>query len=382
VPEDRVVWQGFLAYGLVLLAAAVCAGLGRLVRLPAVVLALALGLALGRAGLQAVPVSASQQTLPGVMVHVAVLLGVLGYRLGQGMLRLRLGEILRRSLPPLALACAALAASAFLLPRLLPDAEVERSFVRFTLPLASVFAVFPLLALRDIRGRAPADAGSLFLVASGLVGAVWSFTPPLLSAQIRPGLFWRDPILVLGESGALGVAAAVVSLALARRARIPRRVVMPAVLIAATAAAFRLDLWPPFTALGFGAVLGRTGEAEWRVPHRALFSETPFVLLVALTFAPELFVESVVWPALLHALALAALLLLVRTRAPGGRALVTGPGLLFLGLTLSVRLDGRMAPITRYAVDFALPAWIILRAEMAMINRRARSSPTSTPHTA
>jgi len=377
-----VVWSGFLAYGLVLLVAVLTLGLARLVRLPPVALALVVGLLLGRPGLDAVPVPAAQRALPGVMIHVAVLLGVLGFRLGQGMLRLPLGEVLRRSFPPLALAGGSLLVGVLLLPQLLPGAEPQRSFVRFTLPLASVFAVFPLLALRDIRGRAPADAGSLFLVAAGLVGAVWSFTPPLLSSHVGPSEFWRGPILVLGESGALGVAAAVVALSLSRRARIARRIVAPVVLAAAAAAAFRLDLWPPFAALGFGAVLGRTGEPAWRVPHQAIFSELPFVLLVAATFAPDLFLESVAGPAVLHALALAALLLVVRARVPGGRELVTGPGLLFLGLTLSVRLDGRMAPITRYAVDFALPAWIFLRVVMAVVNRRARSSPTSSPRSA
>lgn len=374
-----MVWSGFAAYGLVLLAAGACTGVARLVRLPALVLALVVGLFLGRPGFDAVPVAAAQQTLPGVMIHVAALLGVLGYRLGQGMLRLPLGEILRRSLPPLGLAVAALGLGAVLLPRLLPGAEPQRSFARFTLPLAAVFAVFPLLALRDVRGRAPADAGSLFLVAAGLVGAVWSFTPPLLWHQMGLSVLWRDPVLELGESGALGVASGVVALLLSRRARIPRRIVMPVVLLAAGAAAFRLDLWPPFTALGFGAVLGRSDERPWRIPHGAVFAEVPFALLVAATFAPELFFESVALPSLLHAAALAALLLVVRARMPGGRALVTGPGLLFLGLTLSVRLDRQMAPITRYAVDFALPAWVVLRAAMAVINRRARSSPTSTP---
>jgi hypothetical protein len=377
-----VIGPAAAAYGLVLLGALLCAGLARPLRLPPSVPALALGLLLGRTGVDAVPVPAAQETLPGVMLHVAMLLGVLGYRLGQGMLRLPLAEILRRSAPPLALAAASAGSAVLLLPLALPDAEAPRSVVRFTLPLACVFAVFPLLALRDIRGRAPADAGSLFLVASGLVGAVWSFTPQLLWSQAEASLFWREPVLVLGESGALGVASAVVALALARRARIPRPIVMPVVLAAAAAAAFRLDLWPPFAALGFGAVLGRSGEAEWRIPHRALFSDAPFVLLVGVTFAPDLFLESVAGPAILHALALVALLLVVRARVPGGRELVTGPGLLFLGLTLSVRLDGQMTPITRYAVDFALPAWIILRIVMVTISRRARSSPTSTPRNA
>ena len=100
---------------------------------------------------------------------------------------------------------------------------------------------------------------------------------------------------------------------------------------------------------------------------------------MAATFAPDLFVESVWVPALIHAAALVLLLLGVRRWAPGGRELVTGPGLLFLGLTLTVRLDASMSPITRYAVDFALPAWVLLRITMMVIRRRARSAPTSTP---
>jgi hypothetical protein len=242
-----------------------------------------------------------------------------------------------------------------------------------------VLAVFPLLALRDLRGRAPADAGSLFLVAAGLVGAVWSFTPPLLWYRVGPSELWRGPVLVLGESGALGVGAAVAFLALSRRARVPRAVAAVLVLLAATAGSFRWDLWAPFVALGFGAALGRAGEAEWRLPHRAVFSEVPFVLLVAITFAPDLFGESLAVPSLLFAAALGVLLVVVRAVVPGGRELVTGPGLLFLGLTLCVRLDGRMSPVTRYAVDFALPAWVLLRAEMAIIRRASRSRPTSNP---
>ena len=44
-------------------------------------------------------------------------------------------------------------------------------------------------------------------------------------------------------------------------------------------------------------------------------------------------------------------------------------GLLFLGLALTVRLEGRMSPVTRYAVDFALPVWIALRSLLAVLRR-------------
>lgn len=376
-------WAGFGAYAAVLAVALACGAAVRLARLPAAAAAAALvvGLVLGRPGLQVVRPEALDSALPGVMLHVAVLLGVLGFRLGQGMLRLPLLEVLRRSLYPLGLATVALGAGAVLIPWLLPDAAAGRSFYRFTVPLASVLAVLPLLALRDFRGRPPADAGSLFLVATALVGAVHSFAPQLLWSKASPGIIWRGPLLVLGESGALGVAGALVWLLLVRRVRVPRGVAATVVLAVLAERSIGLKLWPPFTALGFGIILGRTGEAPWRLPRAAggLFSEAPFALLVAATSAPDLFRESVALPATANVAVLAALLLLVRSRVPGGRALVTGPGLLFLGLTLTVRLDGAMGPIRRYAVDFALPAWIVLRLLMAWLSRsRARSSPTST----
>lgn len=387
-------WAGLAAYLVVLAGALACAGLGRIGGWPAPLVGLAVGLGLGRAGAGLVTLPALHVVLPGVMFHVAVVLGVLGFRLGQGMLRLPLPEILRRSLPPLFLAALWLGVGAALLPALLPEAAGDRPFYRFTLPLAFVMAVFALLSLRDVRGRAPADAGSLFLVAAALVGAVYSFTPTLLWLKPGLGTVFRQPLLVLVESGALGVIAALVWVALTRRARLPHLPVTAAVAIVAMEVAFRQMLWPPFTALGFGAALGMMGAAEWRVPgSRAIFSETPFALIVGAGFAPDLWTESMAGPSLLHVAALAALLLLVRAKAPAGRALVTGPGLLFLGLALTVRLDRAMGPITRYVVDFALPAWAGLRLLVWWLERPrrprkdggatppARSPRTSTPRT-
>ncbi|NNE43331.1 MAG: hypothetical protein HKN12_03915 [Gemmatimonadetes bacterium] len=375
-------WADLLPYAVAIAAAAVCAGLGQLLRVPGTLLALVLGLAVGRTGLDLVPAADIQRALPGVVLHVAVMLGLLGFRLGEGMLRLPVLEIARRSLPPLGLATVALGAGAWMLPAFFPEAVTGRSFLRFILPLSFVIAVFPLLALRDLRGGPPSDVGNVFLVAIGLVGAVYSFTPPILWSHAGPTEIWRGPVLVLGESGAIGCAAAILFLVLTRNLRLPRWLAASVVLWAAAEATFRLSLWPPFAALGFGVILGRTAERPWKVPHRALFREEPFLLLVALSFAPDLFRESVWLPALLNAVVLVALLLAVRRWIPGGRELVTGPGLLFLGLTLAVRLDGRMSPITRYAVDFALPAWILLRLTMIVIRRRARSPRTSTPPSA
>lgn len=375
-------WTGLGAYLAVLAVATACWGLSRLGRVPLPVVALAVGLGLGRPGAEVVSVSALQAALPGVMMHVALVLGVIGYRLGQGMLRLPLSEILRRSLPPLLLATAWLGAGTVLLPILLPDAAGDRPFFRFILPLAFVTAVFALLSLRDVRGRAPSDAGSLFFVAAALVGATYSFTPSLLWSHAGPATIWKSPTLVLVESGALGVIGALVWVALTRRARLPRVAVTIVVWIALAEAAFGQKLWPPFTALGFGAVLGKTGVPAWRLPGgRAIFAEAPFVLIVAAGFAPDLWSSSVAAPSLLHLAALAVLLLAVRAWAPGGRALVTGPGLLFLGLALTVRLDRSMGPITRYVVDFALPAWAGLRLLMWGLARprRPRTPPPESP---
>ncbi|MGH2570682.1 MAG: hypothetical protein ACRDGR_05610, partial [bacterium] len=273
-------WGSFILYLGVVAAAVACRGLGRLVRVPAEVLAVAAGLALGPAGLELVSPDRARSLHPAVTVHVAVVLGAIGYQLGGGLLRLPLPEILRRSLPHLALAAAGLLAGSLLFPVLLPDAEPERSFFRFALPLACVFAAYPLLAVRDLRGPPPPDVGSTFLVAVGLVGLVHSFTPSLLWGRLNPGLFWRWPILVLGESGALGIAAAVVHLLLARRLRVPRPVVDLVLLVLLAETATRVELWLPFAALGFGAALGRAGEPAPGVPARGrwLFDETPFLL--------------------------------------------------------------------------------------------------------
>jgi hypothetical protein len=393
-------WDGVGAYLAVLAVAVGCWGLARLGRFPVALVALAVGLGLGRPGAGLVTLPSLQAALPGVMFHVAAVLGVLGFRLGQGLLRLPLPEIFRRSLSPLLLATVWLGAGALLLPTLLPEAAAARPFYRFTLPLALVTAVFALLSLRDVRGRAPADAGSLFFVAAALVGAAYSFTPTLLWSQGDPRSVWRQPLLVLVESGALGFLAALLWVAATRRARLPRFPVTVVLAIAAMEVAFSQKLWPPFTALGFGAALGKMSVAEWRLPGtRAIFSEAPFVLIVAAAFAPDLWKDSMSGPSLLHLAALAALLVLVRAKAPGGRALVTGPGLLFLGLALTVRLDRAMGPITRYVVDFALPAWAGLRVLMWILERPrgaarpgapaaagaatppAGSPPTSSPRT-
>lgn len=373
-------WSAFVLYlGVVGLAAA-CHGLARVVRIPPAAIALAAGLALGRTGFELLSPDRVRDAHPAVVVHVAVILGAIGYRLGAGLLRLPLSEILRRTLPHLSFATAALLAAAAVFPVLLPEAEPQRSFFRFALPLACVFAAYPLLALRDLRGPPPRDVGSTFLVAVAMFGAVHSFTPSLLWGRFDPGLFWRGPILVLGESGALGIAAAVLHLLLARRFRVPRVVVDLVLLVLLAEATVRVDLWLPFAALGFGAALGRAGEPAPGMPAGPLFAETPFVLMVGLAFAPNLFAREMLFPALLVAVTLAALLALVRARMTGGRELVTGPGLLFLGLTLTVRLDPRMGPVALYVVDFALPAWALLRLVMVVLERRAApASPAASP---
>jgi len=377
-----VPWGGVGAYLALLAVALVCGGLARVGGLPAALVALVVGLGLGRPGAGLIGIRTLQSAHPGVMFHVAAVLGVIGFRLGQGMLRLPLPEIFRRSLPPLLLAGAWLAAGMLLMPVLLPEAVGDSPFYRFTLPLAFVTAVFALLSLRDVRGAAPADAGSLFLVAAGLVGAVYSFTPVLLWTEPRLGTVFRQPILVLVESGALGVISALIWVALTRRARLPRLPVTVVLAVLAMEVAFSQKLWPPFTALGFGGALGKMGVDEWRIPgSRAIFSEAPFALIVGAGFAPDLWSSMMAGPSLLHLAALAALLLVVRAAAPGGKALVTGPGVLFLGLALTVRLDRAMGPITRYVVDYALPAWAGLRVLMWALTRRARSPRTSTPST-
>ncbi len=362
-PEMPLDWIALAAYAACLAVATTIVALARLARIPAGPVVLAAGLLLGRTGFEVLPASEMTRVLPGIHVHIAIVLGALGHRLGRGMLRLPAWVVVGRSLPPVLLTVGALLAGTALLPLLLADAEPGRSFGRFLLPLSFVFAAFPLLSLRDLRGHAPQDAGSIYLVAVLLFGAVYSFTPSLLWMRpFDPSVFWRGPLLVLGESGALGVGLAVFLLLLVRRLRLPRVPTLIVVFLALAEACFRFDLWLPFAALGAGIVLGRTGEPGLRVPrHGAIFSEAPFLLLGGWVFAPDLFRATVAGPALLHGVWLVVLLLAIRLRFPGGRHLVTGPGFLFLGLALTVRLDGNMGPLTRYTIDFALPAWVMLR---------------------
>ncbi|MCA9753446.1 MAG: hypothetical protein KC591_14725, partial [Gemmatimonadetes bacterium] len=167
------------------------------------VAAFLVGMGIGPLGLALVPLEAVLATLPLLTLLIAILFGLLGLRLGRGLLRLPPGEILKRSLPPLVFAAVMLLAGTAALPRLL--APLEREFERFHLPLAVTLASLALLSIRDLRTRPPADVGSLFLVAIGLLGAVHSFAPTFVWNQhLDHGVIWRGPVLVLGESGALG----------------------------------------------------------------------------------------------------------------------------------------------------------------------------------
>ena len=371
------------AYAGILVLCLALHDLGRRTRIPAAAMALTIGLALGRTGFQVVDPAFVGEFLPPILVHVAFVLGALGVALGQGVLRLPLLEILRRSLRPVALAAVALLAGAALLPLLIPDLEPERTYRRFLLPLAFTFAAFPLLTVRDLRRRPGRDLGATLLVAATLVGAVYCYAPTLLwRAHLDPKVLWKEPILVLGESGAFGVATAVVYLLLTRPLRLPRAILGPVVFAGIMAMAFRYELWPPFVALGFGVILGRAGEPKLPLPFAerdGAFSELPFLLVAGLAFAPDLYFESLVAPSLLHAAYLALILVLARTRMPDGKRLVTGPGLLFLGLVLTVRLDKRMGPLMRATVDFALPAWVLIRGGWAAASwaSRLRAAPRS-----
>jgi hypothetical protein len=250
------------------------------------------------------------------------------------------------------------------------------------LPLSFVFAAFPLLSIRDLRGRPPHDVGHVFLVAIALVGAVVSFAPPFLwSSHIDLGYVWRGPVLVLGESGSFGVFSAVLFLFLTRVLRLPRVPTAVVLLLAVAWVCYEAFLWLPFTGLGFGMALGRAGEPNMPLPfadRNAPYSEHPFALLAALSFAPHLWWTTLAWPSLLHAAMLCVLVVLVRWRTPGGKRLVTGPGFLFLGLALSVRLDGRMGPIALTAIDFALPAWVAVRAVVAVVHTLTGARPEDT----
>jgi hypothetical protein len=371
--------SGFLTYGIVLVLTAILARLGRLLRIPPALLVLAAGAILGRPWLEVVDFSTLPELLPAVTLHLTLVLAALGLMLGRGLLRLPVPEVLRRSGAPVLLALAAFLAGTAFLPRLIPDLYPKLSFRHFLLPLSFVFAEFPLLAVRDLRGRPPADVGSVFLVATALIGAVISFAPKFLWAPVFDmGEMWRGPILVLGESGALGVAIAVIFLALTRALRGPRWLFGTIALVGLAFACLRFQLWAPFGGLGFGIILGRAGEPGLPVPFTdrgAPYSELPFAFLAAFCFAPDLWRGSLVLTSMLHAAWVTTILLIVRSRVPDGKRLVSGPGLLFLGLALAIRLDRRMGPLTRTTIDLALPAWIVARAALVLVRRRERVSP-------
>jgi hypothetical protein len=374
-------WFSIVLYSGILGVAAACSGVSRVTRVAPAAVAVAVGVLAGRTGFEWVPNSTLHRTLPALLIHVAIVLAALGVRLGEGMLRQPAGVVAKDVARPILYAAASLLAGALFLPLLLPDAEPQRSFFRFLLPLAFVFAAFPLLAVRDVRGRPPAESGGHFLVAVVLVGTVYSFTPMFLWApNLNPGDFWRTPVLVLGESGALGVGVAMIYVFLTRRWNAPKLLVLLVLVVVAIEATFRAALWLPFTGLGMGIALGRMGAWVPRIP-KALFSDLPFLLTATLAFAPDLFFETLTVPVLAHTLYLATILAFVRYRTRGRGDWVTGPGILFLGLTLAVRLDGRMSPLTRYTVDFALPAWIVLRSLLAVerrFERRRAAGPRSS----
>lgn len=387
-------------YGGVLVAAAALGWLGRRFGVPSPALAILAGLALGRAGFAVTDAKALPDVFRVLLVHLGVVFGALGVAAGQGFLRLPIPEVLRRSARPIALGAFSLLMGVVFLPLLVPDLEPTRPFRRFLLPLAVTFAAFPLLAIRDLRRRPGREVGATFVVASAFVGAVYSFAPMLLwRAGLDVKVLLREPVLVLGESGAFGVAVGVLYLALTRQvlrrgvrksppgasSAVPRLVAFVSVAIgtilflALMERSLRYLLWPPFAALGFGAILGRAGELHLPLPGADrdwVYSELPFVLLVGLAFAPDLWLESLVVPSLVHAAYLGAILVLVRTRTKEGRLLATGPGLLFLGLALTVRLDRRMGPLMRTTLDFALPAWVLLRLAWAAPGWRLRLRPS------
>lgn len=371
-----------LGYGGVLAFTAAFSWLVRKLRLPPGLMVVILGLAIGRSGFRLIDPAWIPPLLNIIAIHIAFVLGALGVQLGRGLLRLSAWEVVKRSLPPLLLAAVAWLAATILLPHLSPDLSPGRSFRRFVLPLSFVFAAFPLLAIRDLRGRPPHDVGHVFLAAIALVGAVISFAPPFLwTPHIDLGYVWRGPVLVLGESGAFGVFAATLYLFLTRVAKLPRVPTAFVLLLGAAWVCKEAYLWLPFTGLGFGIALGRAGEPSMPLPfadRNAPYSEHPFALLAALSFAPDLWIRTLAWPSILHAALLSALVVVVRWRVPGGKRLVTGPGFLFLGLALAVRLDGRMGPIALTAIDFALPAWLAVRLAVAVVHRLTGARPEDT----
>ena len=128
--------------------------------------------------------------------------------------------------------------------------------------------------------------------------------------------------------------------------------------------AFEWILWAPFAAVGFGITLGRAGEERLPVVFseaRALRAEWPLVVLFGLLFAPDIWRDSLINATLAYAIGTALLLVLAYRWLPGGRHLVTGPGLIFLGLAVAVRLDPRMGPIGRPVIDLALGMFLAAR---------------------
>jgi hypothetical protein len=371
-----------LGYGGVLAVTFGFSWVMRKLRLPPGLMIVVLGLAIGRTGFRLIDPAWIPPLVSIISLHIAFVLGALGVQLGRGLLRLSAWEVVRRSLPPLLLAAAAWLIATRLLPLLPADLAPGRSFRRFVLPLSFVLAAFPLLAIRDLRGRAPHDVGPVFLAALALVGAAISFAPPFLwSSHIELGYVWRGPALLLGESGSFGVFSAVLFLFLTRVLRLPRVPTAVVLLLAVAWICHEAFLWLPFTGLGFGMALGRAGEPAMPLPfadRNAPYSEHPFALLAALSFAPHLWWTTLAWPTLLHAALLCVLVVVVRWRVTGGSRLVTGPGFLFLGLALVVRLDGRTGPIALATIDFALPAWVAVRGAVAVVHKLTGARPEDT----
>ncbi|MCA9753445.1 MAG: hypothetical protein KC591_14720, partial [Gemmatimonadetes bacterium] len=101
--------------------------------------------------------------------------------------------------------------------------------------------------------------------------------------------------------------------------------------------------------------------------------EWPLLFLAGLAYAPHLLRDSLVVPALWVTAVAVALAVLARLRLASGETLVTGPGLLFLALALSVRLDPRMGPLGRVTIDLALPVWFAVRGALGLVQSRANT---------
>ncbi|MDP6529440.1 MAG: hypothetical protein QGI43_07105 [Gemmatimonadota bacterium] len=363
-------FQGILLYVVLAASGGAVYALARLLRLPATGVTLCAGVLLGRAGAEVLSFETLSRTMPGIVLHTGVLLGVVGHRLGEGMLRRPPHAILWGMVPPVALSAMALGVAVLALPDVLADPGSSKTLLPFFVPLAVALAPFPLLALRDFRSAPPANVGAIFLVSVLLVGVVYSSMPPLRWAQeYSARVLWRNPLLVLGESGALGLAAAIVYLLLVRRARVHGRLVLATMLLWGAWQVPRLLLWLPFVMLGFGIALGRTGETIASTAGRRewFFHDAPLAFVAGLSFAPDLFREELAVPALVFSTALLAVTLAIRRALPTGRTLVTGPGALYLACALLLRWEPRTGGVGRYAIDFVLPAWVMLRVVFAWL---------------